>query len=107
MRPDQLERLALLSEQLAEVVIADCDPSNWVGAGRKPKELTAKERGDGFWCRKQANASVGLLLRIEQLREDIAAADPDDFDAGIERQKMIKAAENQATEMLARWGGRK
>lgn len=107
MRQTQIERLAALSEQLSEVVIADCDPSNWVGAGRKPSELTAKERGDAFWCRKQANASVGLLLRIEQLREDLAAADPDDFDAGVERQRMIREAEAQAAEMLARWTQRK
>ncbi|MEN1958437.1 hypothetical protein [Luteimonas changyuni] len=106
MRPDQLERLALLSDQLFEVVMEDCKPTNWIGAGRKPKELSPQERGDATWCRKQAAASIGLLLRVEQLRDGPGPSGPPDFDVEAARQKMIEDAERKAADMIARLGAR-
>ena len=61
MRPDQLQRIRELSEQLADTFIAEADPSEWSGDGKPPAELTQQERGDRYWCKKNAMATGGVL----------------------------------------------
>lgn len=67
MRQDQYEKIQNLSEKLADVVIQDIDPEGWVGKGKRPAELTKEERGDAYWCRKMAAASLSLLTRVAHL----------------------------------------
>lgn len=70
MKAEQLERLQQLSDRIAEVVLVDADPDNWSGAGLLPKDMTKQERGDAYWCRKQAAATLSLLMRVEQMQTD-------------------------------------
>lgn len=104
MRPDQLQRLADLSEKLADVVIEECDPDEWSGAGRAPREMTQQERGDRYWCKKNASATLSLLQRVEQLRSPSEGA-PQDQD-GTDLSHEISQAERRAAQLLDRISAR-
>jgi hypothetical protein len=67
IRQDQFEKLQTLSEKLADVVLTDADPENWVGNGLAPKDLTQQERGDAYWCRKMAVSTLSVMMRVEHL----------------------------------------
>lgn len=69
MREDQLTKLKALSEKLADVVLTDTDPENWAGNGIAPSLLTQQERGDAYWCRKMAVASLSVLHRVNSLTD--------------------------------------
>mgnify|MGYP000016294249 CR=1 FL=1 len=104
MRQDQWERLAELEERLAEVVISDADPQHWIGNGRRPGELTKDERGDAYWCRKQAAASISVLMRVVALREGvqgsfIAPPAPEGGDA-VNMDAELAAVEGEAQKLM-------
>lgn len=61
MRADQLEKMRALQEQLADVFIEEADPKGW------PDTKTRDSRGDRYWMKKNANASLALIGRIENL----------------------------------------
>jgi hypothetical protein len=61
MRADQLQRLRELSEGLADAFLLEADPAEWSGNGKPPAELTKQERGDRYWCKKNAMATGGVL----------------------------------------------
>ncbi|OUL17298.1 hypothetical protein B0X78_00260 [bacterium AM6] len=67
MREDQYLRLQALSEKLAEAFIEEADPATWTGAGKAPSEMDKAERGDRYWCKRNAAATGGLLLRVGSL----------------------------------------
>jgi len=85
MTPNQNDRLRPLFDKLFEVVAVECNPDNWSGAGRAPKDLTPQERGDATWCRKQATASLTLLSRMQWLIDSPTADDLPDPDTLIAR----------------------
>ena len=64
MRDDQITRLQALSERLGEVVITEVDPHNWPGAEKLPSDLTQEERGNRYWAKKNAAATMTLLLKV-------------------------------------------
>lgn len=61
MRADQLEKLRGLQEKLADVFLEEADPKGW------PDTKTRDSRGDRYWMKKNANASLVLVGRIENL----------------------------------------
>lgn len=61
MRADQLEKLRSLQESLADIFIEEADPRKW------PDMQTRDSRGDRYWHKKNANASLVLVGRIENL----------------------------------------
>jgi len=67
MREDQYLRLQALSTKLAEAFIEEADPDHWSGAGKKPNEMDKTERGDRYWCKRNAAATGALLLRVGSL----------------------------------------
>ncbi len=67
MREDQYLRMQALSEKLAEAFIEEADPATWSGAGKAPNEMDKTERGDRYWCKRNAAATGGLLLRVGSL----------------------------------------
>ncbi|UZD96275.1 hypothetical protein LOY64_04505 [Pseudomonas corrugata] len=102
MRDDQITRLQALSERLGEVVITEVDPHNWPGAEKTPTELTQHERGDRYWCKKNAAATMTLLVKVMSITGHVqggtlpSGASEDDLDA-------IQAkAEREATALLER-----
>lgn len=64
---DQLAKLRQLSEKMVDVVLSDADPDTWSAAGKQLNELTAAERGDRYWCGKNANQMITAAVKLETL----------------------------------------
>ncbi len=110
MRQDQFERLLVLQEKIGDVVLVDANPENWTGNGALPKDLTKAERGDAYWCRKQAMATLSLLMRVVTLTGQLqhanappppAAGQTPDESVGL-LDKEIADAEAEAGKLLDR-----
>ena len=100
MRQDQLQRLQELSEKLADVVLEEADPAEWPGANTPLAALCQQERGDRYWCKKNAAATFALLERTTSLltdAKDLRNNRPED-DADMEKQ--IAAKEREASKLL-------
>lgn len=107
MRPDQSERLSRLSESLTEVVLTEADPSTWTGGDTPVAQLTKDDRGDRYWCKKNAAATLALLGRVEHLLanfRDRGPASPkqDEPDEGESLEREIARAEAEASRHLQR-----
>jgi hypothetical protein len=107
MREDQYLRICTLSEQLADVVITDANPDNWAAAGKASRDMTRDERGDAYWSRKMAAASLSLLQRVIGLTATIqrksaeGVTQPgavDEADGLLDQE--IAAAEAEASKLL-------
>jgi len=70
MREDQIAALNTLSEKLADVVIDEADPDGWPGSGMPMSTLSREDRGDRYWCKKNAAASMSLLMKVESIIAD-------------------------------------
>lgn len=102
MRDDQITRLQALSERLGEVVITEVDPHNWPAAEKLPADLTQEERGNRYWCKKNAAATMTLLVKVMSITGHVqggtlpGGTTEDDLDA------MQAKAEREATALLER-----
>lgn len=67
MRQDQYERLQQLEEGLTDIFIAEADPKRWPGADVEAAAMTKEDRGDRYWCKKNAFATLSLVQRISTL----------------------------------------
>lgn len=76
MRPDQITRLQELSEQLADRFILEADPQEWPGADKGPADASREERGDAYWCKKNAMATGGVLRFTLDVLAKQTPADP-------------------------------
>ncbi|WP_137972007.1 hypothetical protein [Pseudomonas sp. F(2018)] len=104
MRDDQITRLQALSERLGEVVIEEVDPHHWPGHGTPLAELTQQERGDRYWCKKNAAASMTLLLKVVNIAGMLNRQRPAP-DAGHtvgELDSELAAAEREAQAIIDR-----
>jgi hypothetical protein len=108
MRADQLERMRAVQERMAEVFFEEADTANWTGSGKASKDMTREERGDRYWCKKNATASLALVVRIENLlalRDGRASGGPtpnqeSDDEANLEKE--VQSAEREARELARR-----
>lgn len=100
MRQDQFEKLQALSEKLTDVVIAEADPDNWPGAGWAVTQLTKEQRGDRYWSKKNAVATLSLIGRIYQLTDAIRMASNAGTDSEDELDVEVAAAEKEASKLL-------
>lgn len=100
MTPEQIERLAKLSEDMAEVMFEEATPSNWPAHGVPLPEMTKEERGDRYWCKKNAAATMSLLCRIESLRGDNRERGDDPEKQAKLLDEEIKAAEKEAQNLV-------
>lgn len=104
MRDDQITRLQALSERIGEVVIEEVDPHQWPGHGKPLGELSQQERGDRYWCKKNAAASMTLLLKVVNIAGMLNRQKPAP-DAGHpidELDSELAAAEREAQAMIER-----
>lgn len=104
MREDQLEKLQALSEELTDVFLFEANPKEWPGHGVLPKDLTKDERGDAYWAKKNAVATMAIVVRIESLTARLVnprGKDTEDEgeDSGLDKE--VADAEKQAKAMLA------
>lgn len=64
MRQDQYERLQELEEKLTDVLIGEVEPSKWPGHGLDAGAMDQQTRGDRYWCKKNAVATISLVQRV-------------------------------------------
>lgn len=103
MRDDQIVRLQALSEDLAEVVIQEVDPNTWPGAGKPLADITQEERGNRYWSKKNAAATMTLLLKVVNITGVLNRQKPGDPDsAQAELDQELAAAEREAQSIIER-----
>lgn len=64
MRQDQFQKIQDLTEKLADLFINEANPDNWPGAHISIDMQDAKTRGDKYWHKKNAVATIALIQRI-------------------------------------------
>ena len=101
MRPDQLQRLQELSERLADRFLLEADPAEWPGDGKPPAELSQQERGDAYWCKKNAMATGGVL----RYTMDVLAQHQSDDGGGdaakeADMDRQIRDAERRSAKLV-------
>lgn len=102
MRPDQIERLVELEESLIDIYLEEADPKNWPGKGAMGDQLTKQQRGDRYWEKKNAIATVALAQETRKLiANDKAALGRDPYN-GHELDDKISDAEKRAREAIDR-----
>ena len=74
MRQDQFDKLLEIQERLIDAALIEADPQNWHGEGLKPNEMTRDTRGDRYWCKKNAVATISLVMRINSLSDQVRRA---------------------------------
>jgi len=99
MRDDQRKQLEGLSESLTDVVLEECDTKTWPGDGKPLDEMTQEERGDRFWCKKNAAATLTLLTKVHSVLDRIQQP-PKDFDDAEDLDKEINTAMREAEKRL-------
>lgn len=67
MHEDYKTRLTALCDKLTDVVLTESNPDNWPGAGKAQKDFTKDERGDRYWEKKNAAATLTLLVKVHSL----------------------------------------
>lgn len=65
MRPDQRARLDKIAERLVDVFEKECDDTQWPGAEIPAASMTRETRGDRYWAKKNAAATLTLVVRIQ------------------------------------------
>lgn len=80
MRPEQITQLSSIEEELTDVFIAECQPKTW------PAMVKQKDRGDRYWFKKNALATLSLVGRLQTVLREIKAGDPgNEKEAGAPR----------------------
>lgn len=64
MRPEQVERLAKIEEELVDIFTTECQPKKWPGME------SSQERGDRYWHKKNALSTLQLVNRIQSVLRD-------------------------------------
>ncbi|OWQ92037.1 hypothetical protein CDN99_06675 [Roseateles aquatilis] len=85
MRQEQFERLQQRAEQLIDVFLDESDPATWPGHGVPVATMDKSTRGDRYWCKKNAVATLAVAQRISGLIDLVRrkTADGDDNPAAV------------------------
>lgn len=111
MRQDQFEALQKRSEELVDRFLEESDPEAWPGHGLKVAEMDKQTRGDLYWVKKNAVATLACAQRIVglvgQIRQRTAnpesPEDPAAVTAGEDSlDAEIAAAEAEAAKLMSR-----
>jgi len=110
MRQDQYEKLQELTEKLTDAFIGEADPSVWPGHGVAIAAMDQQTRGDRYWCKKNAAATLSVIVRttnligIIQMRGAAGGAggvtEPQQGEKEDGLDAEMKAAEKEATRLL-------
>lgn len=108
MRQDQFEKLQTLSEKLTDVFLNEGDPEKWPGHGIPLANLDQQTRGDLYWSKKNAVATLALIGRVQHLTNQIRLSGgeplppgPDDSEqgeSGLDAE--VREAEREAGRLL-------
>ncbi|CQH34491.1 TPA: hypothetical protein PXJ75_002865 [Yersinia enterocolitica] len=107
MHEDYKTRLTTLCDKLTDVVLTESDPDNWPGADKAINELSKDERGDRYWDKKNAAASLTLLIKVHSLigMHNRGGKTPDNSpsaDTEEEMAKEVATAERDAKRVVER-----
>lgn len=108
MRQDQYERLQALTEKLTDVFLDEADPEKWPGHGLAANTMEAQTRGDRYWCKKNAAATLTVIMKttglIGVIQQRSAAGVGDGVPAGGDEPDgldgEIRAAEKEAARLI-------
>ena len=109
MRQDQFEKLQTLSEKLTDVFLTEAEPDMWPGHGMDPGSMTQQTRGDRYWCKKNAVATLSLIGRVASLTNVIRMQGGEPLPPGPEQNgeaeedgldAEIREAEKEAQRLL-------
>ena len=109
MRQDQFESLQKRAEQLVDLFILESDPEKWPGVGIEPAKMDKSTRGDRYWCKKDAVATLACAQRIVSLIDTVRAktskpTNPDNPGAVTDGDDVldgdVAAAEKEADRIL-------
>lgn len=64
MKPEQVTRLSEIETELVDIFVEECKPAKWPGM------KDAAERGDRYWHKKNALATLTLVGRIQTVLRD-------------------------------------
>ena len=67
MRQDQYDKLQALEERLTDVFLGEAEPDKWPGHTLEPGTMDQQTRGDRYWCKKNAVATLSLIQRVAGL----------------------------------------
>lgn len=113
MRQDQFEKLQALEEKLIDVALTEANSDHWPGVGILPAQLDQQTRGDRYWCKKNAVATISLIQRIGCLVNGVrltgtgttAPEPPEGEPAGDSLDSEITSAEKEAARLMKRFQG--
>jgi hypothetical protein len=110
MRQDQFEKLQELTEKLTDAFIGEADPAVWPGHGVAIAAMDQQTRGDRYWCKKNAAATLSVIVRttsligIIQMRGAAGGAGgvtpPEQAQEENSLDAEMKAAEKEANKLL-------
>ena len=107
MRQDQYEKLQALTEKLTDTFLTEANPDAWPGHGMAMAAMDQQTRGDRYWCKKNAAATLSVIIRTANLVGIIqqrGAGTPPETPAGAQEEDSldaeIQAAEKEATRLL-------
>lgn len=107
MREDQYNKLADLQEKLCDVILYEADPDNWPGSGKPLKDLSQGERGDRYWSKKNAAATLTLLNKVVSIGTrtnlDTGGNKDDKPEDDIDLDRQMRKAEQEAAKILKRF----
>jgi hypothetical protein len=111
MRQDQFEKLQMLAEKLTDAFIGEADPDMWPGHGVAMATMDQQTRGDRYWCKKNAAATLSVIVRTTSLIGIIqnrtsgggagGVPTPEQETGESDLDRDVKAAEKEATKLLA------
>lgn len=116
MDDEQASKIEALQSKLIDELLFEADPDNWpgtfseTGERKHPFEMTQEERGDRFWSKKNANATLSLINKIESLsfwRNRGTRPNPLSEDQETDLEKEIAKNEKIAETMLNRYHERR
>ncbi|WP_206751605.1 hypothetical protein [Paraburkholderia sp. BL17N1] len=85
---------------MIDVYLDEADPANWPGVGTAGEHMTKEERGDRYWCKKNAAATVMLATETRKLIANDKAALGRDPYGEPEMDRRIQDAEKRAADLV-------
>lgn len=112
MRPDQYQKLQELTEKLTDVFLNEADPASWPGRGVALAQMDQQTRGDLYWSKKNAAATLTVIMKTTSLIGVIQHRSAAGVGDGVQSESdepdgldgEIRAAEKEATRLLNKLG---
>ncbi|ERM13479.1 MULTISPECIES: hypothetical protein [Pantoea] len=96
-----------LADRLTEVAITECDVTQWPGHGKSITEMDKQTRGDRYWAKQNATATILLVKNLHNLvsqrqagQKDRLAANPTAASDDDILQQQVSQAERDSAEQI-------